>query len=558
MGRTVKALPDAAARSAALTAIDRSLLVEAGAGSGKTALMAGRVAVLFTSGLEPKHVAAVTFTEFAASELLQRITRFAEALAAGDVPGELALAFPSGLSAEQQTQVKRACKAIDQLTCTTIHGFAQRLIKPYPAEADMDPGAEIIDPAEADLAFQERYDAWLKAHLAGGDDDGVVPELVRPDEQGALKLLRELAQFLRRNRDARPAGDGWSRAMVDQFVAAANAFAAGLNRRDFREEKTDAASEAFLELTKVLGGPSLRMANPSNRALVKSMELPRREAIFTQNGGKRALRTSTRWRQAAAAAGRSKANAEQAYDAASEHYDTCHAALEALLSAIAAELLARLATDMDELMRDWRGYKRAAALLDFDDLLYTARDLLAGHEDIRQALARRFRHVLVDEFQDTDPLQIEILWLLCGERSKSADGKSVVTRPLRPGSLFLVGDPKQAIYRFRGADVNAYVAARAAIGKADLLPITANFRSVDTILSFVNQRFADVLSEGAGQPGFAATPAGGARGDPVSVSGRRLSRAAGRLLLEKCCATRRLPLASARPQRGSGSFSDCF
>ena len=152
----MKPLPDAAARRAALAAIDRSLLVEAGAGSGKTALMAGRVAVLFANGVEPKHVAAVTFTEFAASELLQRITRFAEALARGEVPSELTLAFASGISAEQQAQVQRACNAIDQLTCTTIHGFAQKLIKPYPAEADMDPGAEIIDPAEADLAFEER------------------------------------------------------------------------------------------------------------------------------------------------------------------------------------------------------------------------------------------------------------------------------------------------------------------------------------------------------------------------------------------------------------------
>jgi ATP-dependent exoDNAse (exonuclease V) beta subunit len=171
------------------------------------------------------------------------------------------------------------------------------------------------------------------------------------------------------------------------------------------------------------------------------------------------------------------------------------------LSAAAAELLARLASEMDELMQDWRGYKRAAALLDFDDLLYTARDLLARHEDIRQALARRFRHVLVDEFQDTDPLQIEIIWLLCGEACERST-MNLLGRALRPSALFLVGDPKQAIYRFRGADVTAYIIARTAIGNADLLQITANFRSVDPILSFVNHRFEQVLSEAAGQPGF--------------------------------------------------------
>ena len=109
---------------------------------------------------------------------------------------------------------------------------------------------------------------------------------------------------------------------------------------------------------------------------------------------------------------------------------------------------------------NWRAYKRAtAALLDFDDLLYTARDLLREHETVRQALARPFRHVLVDEFQDTDPLQIDILWRLCGEARNEAT-LTPLARALRPGALFLVGDPKQAIYRFRGADVNAYIGAR--------------------------------------------------------------------------------------------------
>jgi ATP-dependent exoDNAse (exonuclease V) beta subunit len=499
MGRAMKPLPDATARFAALTAIDRSLLVEAGAGSGKTALMAGRVAVLFANGVQPKHVAAVTFTEFAASELLQRITGFAVALARGEVPHELELAFPSGICAEQQAQAQRACNAIDQLTCTTIHGLAQRLIKPYPAEADMDPGAEIIDPAEADLAFTELYEAWLKKHLAGNDEHGLLAELVLADEQNALKLLNELAQFLRRNRDAKPAGGRWSRAVADQFIAAANAFARGLDRWDFREEKTDEVGAAFVSLVELLG-PSLQDDNPSNRALVAALQLPRSEACFTQNG-RRALRVRVAWQRAAAAAGRSKANAEQACDAATSDYESCHDALEALLSEAAAELLARLAVEMDELMRDWRAYKRAAALLDFDDLLYTARDLLTRHEEIRQALAKRFHHVLVDEFQDTDPLQIEIIWLLCGEACEQST-VNMLGRALRPGALFLVGDPKQAIYRFRGADVNAYMMARTAIGKTDLLKIIANFRSVDPILSFVNHRFEKVLSEAAGQPGF--------------------------------------------------------
>ena len=172
----------------------------------------------------------------------------------------------------------------------------------------------------------------------------------------------------------------------------------------------------------------------------------------------------------------------------------------------AGELLARLAGAMEELRGEWSDYKRGAALLDFDDLLYYARDLLRLHEPVRDALAKRYRHVLVDEFQDTDPLQIDILWRLCGEEAR-AGNPDPLRRRLREGALFLVGDPKQAIYRFRGADVNAYVAARDAIGPTRILEIFANFRSVKPIVAFVNARFRAPLSAEAGQPGFTALAA---------------------------------------------------
>ena len=97
-------LPDQKARLAALTELGYSLLVEAGAGSGKTSIMAGRVAMLFARGVEPKHVAAITFTEFAASELMIRITRFVSELATGVVPPDLEIAFPNGVSAGAASQ----------------------------------------------------------------------------------------------------------------------------------------------------------------------------------------------------------------------------------------------------------------------------------------------------------------------------------------------------------------------------------------------------------------------------------------------------------------------
>ena len=143
-------------------------------------------------------------------------------------------------------------------------------------------------------------------------------------------------------------------------------------------------------------------------------------------------------------------------------------------------------------MEHFREHKRSAALLDFDDLIFAARDLLRDHDEVRRALAARYTHVLVDEFQDTDPLQTEIFWRLCGDLPANADTGDWTSFELRQGALFLVGDPKQAIYRFRGADIAAYLQARDAfLGHAPdgVLPISTNFRSCAPIMQYVNERF---------------------------------------------------------------------
>jgi ATP-dependent exoDNAse (exonuclease V) beta subunit len=498
-----KALPDQAARVAALTQLDRSLLVEAGAGSGKTAIMAGRVAMLLAQGVEPKRIAAVTFTEFAASELMIRITRFVAKLANGEVPPELEIAFPKGVAAQQQANLDRAKKSLDQLVCSTVHGFAQALIKPYPIEAGIDPGAEIIDPSEADIAFDEHYDAWLRRRLSGELDDDVVAEIVLADENGALDLLKEIADFRRHNRDARPGSAPWTPDLVQEFARVTASFRRALAGLAFQEPDTVATAEDLADCATALGSAVLHAETLTNRALIGCLLAARPESCFTQAGAMRQLKTKGKWEKAAAAAGRSKADGVEAYDTVRRHYEACHEAFQNIMAAAAGSVLERTVVAMDGLMADWRAYKHAAALLDFDDLLYTARDLLAGHEQVRQALAHRFQHVLVDEFQDTDPLQIDILWRLCGE-AQEGGGTSARSRALRPGALFLVGDPKQAIYRFRGADVNAYIGARAAVGESALLQITANFRSVEPILSFVNEKFETALSTLMGQPGFTA------------------------------------------------------
>ncbi|MGY3610819.1 MULTISPECIES: UvrD-helicase domain-containing protein [unclassified Bradyrhizobium] len=132
-------LADHAARLRALTDIGSTLLVEAAAGTGKTALMAGRVTMLLAHGAEPGSIAAITFTELAASALGARVHRYVDELLAGRVPEPLRPALPEGLNKAQHAALSAAAGKLDELTATTIHAFCQIIIGSYAVEADIDP-----------------------------------------------------------------------------------------------------------------------------------------------------------------------------------------------------------------------------------------------------------------------------------------------------------------------------------------------------------------------------------------------------------------------------------
>jgi len=494
----IRVLRDDGARKDAIRLHSRSILVEAGAGSGKTAVMAGRIAVMLAEGIAPRAIAAVTFTELAASELLSRVREFVADLSAGNIAPELRIALPEGLSQTQRDNLAAAAAAIDEITCSTIHGFCQRLIKPYPAEADIDPGAGIMDRSQADLAFLDIVDSWLRDRLSGGHG-GILAELVLHNPGEAVKLVHRIADTMRGRRTLSAPGFSSVHGHLASFQKAVADFAHFMGAAAANEPETKAKVDRFVELSGALAaGPA--PATPGGLVfLLASRPHP---DLCKSDGAFSAYRHKTKWAAAAKSAGLSKADGERLHDAAQDHYDACCGAWDALLKAAAGQVLAALIDEARPILQRYRDYKRASAQLDFDDLLFSARDLLRDHDEVRRALGQRFAHVLVDEFQDTDPLQTEIFWRLCGD---PVDGGGEWSQfRIRPGALFLVGDPKQAIYRFRGADVGAYIQARDAFRALDprsLLSISTNFRSRASILTFVNQSFQAVL-QAAGQPGF--------------------------------------------------------
>ena len=509
-------LADRDPRREAGTALNRFLLVEAGAGSGKTAILAGRTAMMLAEGVPPQDIAAVTFTELAASELLSRVRGMVEALACGHVPAELQDALPCGISERQRGNLAEALTGLDEIVCSTIHGFCQRLVKSYPAEADVDPGAEVMDQDQADRAFGEIAEAWLRDEL-DGDADPLLAELAQQEPEQALGLVRTVLAHLRRHPALEADAGTALPPLADAFGAAAKALAAFLDGSPVREPETGSLSERFSELAETLAsGPPLDGA----QGMVRLLALPVSSELATATGPFRKYMKKGKWSTAAKGAGLSAAEGARLNDAASQRYSDCCAAWKALRESAASHVLAGVVTFARPAMLRWREYKRSSAVLDFDDLIFGARNLLRDHGEVRQALAGRFPCVLVDEFQDTDPLQTEIFWRLCGdpppggeENDREAPWENF---RIRPGALFLVGDPKQAIYRFRGADVQAYLRARSLLQAQDpgsVLSISTNFRSRESILRYVNDRFADLLSEEAGQPGFTALDAFRGDGD---------------------------------------------
>jgi exodeoxyribonuclease-5 len=483
-------LVDSSARLVALTQLDKSFLFEAGAGSGKTSLLAGRVVGLMVSGVKPAHTVAVSFTELAASELLGRIHDFATGLLEGKVPPDIIQAYPNGIDEEQRQNLKSAIETLGDMTCTTIHGFCQKLLRPYPVEAGIDPGASILDPDEATLIFEDVLREWMRERLSGHDmERDIITAMVGHDPAQAISAIESVAHRLRSNPDLRAADATFTSETAAPFLAAVEVLRAWTAVHPAPDEHV-AMVEAWAKTARAV---SLITYKKPHVAMVELCALSADETITLKSGGYRKYRLKTAWKAV------NKAECERLNDEGLAAFVACCEAFEALKEAAAAAGLKELERAVYPVLTHYNMRKRDSAFLDFDDLLYRTRSLLKDHGEVRQSLRDWYTHILVDEFQDTDPVQTAIFKLISFEE---VDG---VERP-RPGAIFFVGDPKQSIYRFRGADVSTYVLMREQMRAYDpdsVKSIFVNFRSTSGIIDFVNVTFENPLSV-ARQPGFTA------------------------------------------------------
>lgn len=441
-------------------------LIEASAGTGKTYTIAALYLLLVVEvGLTVEQILVVTFTNAATAELRDRIRRrlieARDAFAAGASAEPFLAALLQRASDRRlaQRRLEQAIVDFDQAAIFTIHGFCQRALTEHAFESGMPFDAELVSDQEPLL--QEVLDDFWRREVSAGE-----PRLVRCLLQRKLtpeKLLRELKPWLGKPylqlRAPAPVGRSLQEleeAVLQAWQAAADCWREeqdevrrllethpGVNRKSYSKRHLP---KWLAELASYLGTPPQQPEPCENLHRFTSREL-------------------------AAKAGGKEPPWHPLFDACQALLDACNA----YKSALEVELARFLLRALETLWRELPVLKRRRGVLGFDDLLSSLQQALTAPgsgEVLATKLRQTYRAALIDEFQDTDPLQWDIFQRLF------ADGE-------RP--FYLVGDPKQAIYSFRGADIYAYLAAKRAMPMGYTLGV--NWRSDPPLIAAVNALF---------------------------------------------------------------------
>ncbi|MBI2897863.1 MAG: UvrD-helicase domain-containing protein [Deltaproteobacteria bacterium] len=463
-------LADEAARRRIREDLGSTLVVEAAAGTGKTSELVRRIVAVLESGRATlESIVAVTFTEKAAGEMKLRIrSEIERARESGGAP-----------------HLDRALAQLEEAHIGTLHAFCAQLLRERPVEARVDPAFEVMTEDQAERLFGEAFERWFRQVLAD-PPEGVRRVLRRrPGRRhapGPRDLLRDAAWSLAEHRDFEAS---WRRDPVDR-AAAIDGVVGSL-----------AALGALAPLASWQDGYFTQSLHEVARWVE---ELRRREAVRGRDhdGLEAELAAMGQWKVWKRGLGRSRWFGDGIATAdVLARRDAARLELDEASDALGADVAACLREELRPVVASYEALKARAGVLDFLDLLLCARDLLRDDDGVRVQMQERFEYLFVDEFQDTDPLQAEILLLLAAD--DPAETNWMRARPAA-GKLFLVGDPKQSIYRFRRADVATYEATKSRLtaAGASVVYLRTSFRSVPSIQSAVNAAFSSAMKADPG------------------------------------------------------------
>lgn len=502
---------DERARELIATALDSNMLVEAAAGTGKTTCMVGRMVALLRSGAcaDAGSLVAVTFTRKAAAELRSRFRL------------ELERAFTAEGDQEAADRLRRALDGIDRCFIGTIHSFCARLLRERPVEAGV--GLDFVEiDEEADfLLRREAWSDYAASLLASGSPVleemralGLEPTDLEETFVGVFTSYPDVDEW-----PVPPARDDFGD--IDEWAERLRGYLDHLEALEPslpRRHGTDGLIPAIRDLLRKADHTE-DLRDPAGLMGVIAV-LDRRPRLIQKP-----------WKQAGF-------DGQDAKDEAALWEDRRIELAEPLQRRWRARRYRVAVLAMLEAREVYDARRREMGALNFEDLLIEAARLLRAYPNVRGYFRARYTHVLVDEFQDTDPVQAEVLLRL-------TDGTDMTRDDWRecapaPGSLFVVGDPKQSIYRFRRADIVTYrdvreiIVAEGRAGAGLVVPLSLNFRTIEPLISWVNEVFepdgegpADPAqamerfgAEGSGEsPSYVPLSHGRPEGEPGELSG---------------------------------------
>ncbi len=477
--------PDHRERLSIVSDLDTTMLVEAAAGTGKTTILIGRMVALLAEGKGAiENMAAVTFTRKAASELRGRFQI------------ELEKLFRESAGVKR-ARLAAALSGIDKCFVGTIHSFCGRLLRERPVEARVDVSFQEIDETEDQLLRQTAWDQYVARLYA--EHDPILEELEKigieigqlratfmrftdypdvnewpsgkiepPDVAHAKQELRVLADHMENLIECLPA-DSEKDKLIDKYK---------LIVRMFRQNRTENIAELMEILAEFTDVKNSVKTWPGDKTQAK--EEKERWDKFRIDYAEPVLR---QWRE--------------------HRYEPC---LRAIKPAV----------------EEYDRLKQKRGKLNYQDLLMFSARLLRDKPRVRTYFRKRVTHLFVDEFQDTDPIQAEVMLLLTASDPNQTDWRAC--QPVN-GSLFVVGDPKQSIYRFRRADIVTYNQVKRIIQSSGgkVIGLSANFRSTCPLIEWINSVFHDKFPAEASDysPQYVALTAAAGHSESTDFGGVR-------------------------------------
>ena len=449
-------LADSEARSAIRDDLDVTMIVEAAAGTGKTTSLVQRLIGLVRHGRAGvETIAAITFTLKSAAHLREK---FHEAL-------EASLEQSSG---DERVRISNAIERIERCFIGTTHAFCARLLRERPVEAAVDPDFSELNETDARFLGNRFFEEWIARASAVGD-----PRLSAL--RGVGIVASDLKNAFRQQNgfsDVIPVYEETTLPDLDHALQSVFEFLDACQPHlptDATRDEPDKFEEMVVDLIQRRRTQDLRDSVSKATFLERALHPTRKPTLNRWPDKKIAKDLGLRY--------------------ASLATSTIGPAVTRWKEYVHGIIMAFLVPAVREYARE----RRRNGTLTFEDLLICARDLLRSHPNVRRYFQRRFTHLLVDEFQDTDPLQAEVMFYLTGSDVEEVRWRSLVPRP---GSLFIVGDPKQSIYRFRRADITIYLEVKRLIEQSGgkVVQLSTNFRSLPAICDWVNENFSRMFS----------------------------------------------------------------